>query len=356
MLRRHGAAICSAPAITMVALTDDEEVHHCTKALIAQPPDFLIATTGIGFRGWISAADGWGLADELITALSAARTVARGPKVTGALRAAGLREEWSPKSESSREVLAHLLESGVDGRRIALQLHGTTDDWDPFPEYVSELRAAGAVVVPIRVYRWRPAPTGGGFDQLVNQIGQRQVDAVAFTSAPAAAATLMRAGELGIFERVLDALRSDVRAMCVGPVTAEPLTRLGIPTSAPRRMRLGALARHIVQELPTLRSRTINVAGHVVEIRGSSVLVDGTVKRLSRSGMATLHALAARPGTVVSRGDLLRVLPGNGTDTHAVDTAVLRLRKALGDREIVVTVVKRGYRLATDEAFAAVGS
>jgi uroporphyrinogen-III synthase len=29
---------------------------------------------------------------------------------------------------------------------------------------------------------------------------------------------------------------------------------------------------------------------------------------------------------------------------------VLRLRKALGDRNIVVTVVKRGYRLAIDES------
>lgn len=349
LLRRHGATVCSAPAISMVALPDDDELQRCTKALVAQPPDVLIATTGIGFRGWVSAADGWGLVNELIAALSSARIVARGPKATGALRAAGLREEWSPQSESSRDVLAHLLESGVDGRRIALQLHGATDDWDPFPEYVNELRAAGAVVVPIRVYRWRPAPTGGEFDQLVNEVALRQLDAVAFTSAPAVAATLMRAGELGISERVVGALRSDVRAMCVGPVTAQPLVRLGIPTSAPKRMRLVALARHIAQELPALRSRTIHAAGHVIEIRGSCVLVDGTVKSLSRSGMATLRALAARPGTVISRNDLLRALPGNGTDTHAVDTAVLRLRNALGDRNIVATVVKRGYRLAIDE-------
>ena len=34
-----------------------------------------------------------------------------------------------------------------------------------------------------------------------------------------------------------------------------------------------------------------------------------------------------------------------------IDTAVLRLRKALGDRKIIATVVKRGYRLAIDESF-----
>jgi uroporphyrinogen-III synthase len=349
LLTRHGATVCSAAAITMVPLPEDDELHRHTKALIAKPPHILIATTGIGFRGWISAADGWGLANQLIEALSTAKIVARGPKATGALRAAGLREAWSPQSESSREVLRYLLESGVAGRCIALQLHGATDDWDPFPEFADELCRAGAEVIPIRVYRWRPAPRGGEFDQLVTQIAQRQVDAVSFTSAPAAAATLMRADELGLHDQLLDALGTDVRAMCVGPVTAQPLARLGIPTSSPERMRLGALARHIADELPLLRSRTVRAAGHVIEIRGTCVVVDGVVRSLSRAGMAILRVLAQRPGAVVSRSDLLRVLPGNGTDTHAVDTAVLRLRAALGDKSIVVTVVKRGYRLAIDE-------
>jgi uroporphyrinogen-III synthase len=137
--------------------------------------------------------------------------------------------------------------------------------------------------------------------------------------------------------------------MCVGPVTARPLVRLGVPTSAPERMRLGALARHITDELPLLRSRTVLAAGHRVEIRGNCVLVDGSVKSLSPTGMATIRALANRPGTVVSRRDLLSALPGAGSDTHAVETAVLRLRTALGDKNIVATVVKRGYRLAIDE-------
>jgi uroporphyrinogen-III synthase len=66
--------------------------------------------------------------------------------------------------------------------------------------------------------------------------------------------------------------------------------------------------------------------------------------------MAILRALADRPGVVVGRRELLRTLPGSGNDPHAVDTAVLRLRKALGDKNIVATVVKRGYRLAIDES------
>lgn len=352
LLTRRGATVTCAAAITMVPLPDDDELHDNTEALITTPPDVVVATTGIGLRGWIAAADGWGLAADLTTALSKARIVSRGPKATGALRAAGLPEEWSPESESSREVLQYLREGGIAGLRIAVQLHGATADWDPFPEFLDELRAAGADVVPIHVYRWHSAPRGGAFDALVGGIAEHRFDAVSFTSAPAVASVLMRAVELGLEDQVLAALRTDVHAMCVGPVTARPLVRLGVPTSAPERMRLGALARHITDELPLLQSRTVTVAGHVLEIRGTCVMVDGEVKDIPPAGMATIRALAHRPGHVVSRGELLNALPGGGTDTHAVETAVLRLRTALGDKHIVSTVVKRGYRLAIDEGVA----
>ncbi|MGY4654499.1 uroporphyrinogen-III synthase [Mycobacterium sp. URHB0021] len=349
LLKRRGAAVTCAAAIAMVPLPDDDELREHTEALIEVPPDVVIATTGIGFRGWVAAADGWGLATDLLIALGKARIVSRGPKATGALRAAGLPEEWSPDSESSRELVHYLVEGGIAGRRIAVQLHGATDEWDPFPEFLDELRTAGAEVVPIRVYRWHPAPRNGDFDLLIAGIAEEKFDAVSFTSAPAVASVLMRAAEMGIEDRVLTALRTGVHAMCVGPVTSRPLVRVGVPTSSPVRMRLGALARHITDELPLLQARTVPVAGHLLEIRGTCVLVDGVVKALSPAAMATIRALAHRPGAVVSRTDLLRALPGAGTDTHAVETAVLRLRTALGDKRIVSTVVKRGYRLPIDE-------
>lgn len=350
LLRRRGATVIAAPAIAMVPLPDDQELRTNTQGLIDIPPDILIATTGIGFRGWISAAEDWGVSDDLLAALGRARIVSRGPKATGALRAAGLPEEWSPESESSREVLGYLRQGQLTGMRVAVQLHGATDEWDPFPEFLDELRAAGADVVPIRVYRWKPAEPGGPFDSLVLDIAERRLDAVSFTSAPAVAATLLRAVELGVGDAVVDAFRTQVHAMCVGPVTARPLVRLGVPVSAPERMRLGALARHITDELPMLQSRKLRVAGHTLEIRGTCVVVDGNIREVSPAGMATMRALAARPGTVVSRRELLAALPGSGSDTHAVETAVLRLRTALGDRHIVSTVVKRGYRLALDES------
>ncbi len=95
-------------------------------------------------------------------------------------------------------------------------------------------------------------------------------------------------------------------------------------------------------------STAVYAAGHRIEIEESRVLVDGMVKPVSPAGLAALRALAHRPGNVVPRDTLLRALPGRGNSMHAVESAVLRLRTALGDSQIVATVVKRGYRLAVD--------
>jgi uroporphyrinogen-III synthase len=144
----------------------------------------------------------------------------------------------------------------------------------------------------------------------------------------------------------IQALRADVLAACVGPVTAAPLERLGIPVVSPQRARLGALVRTLVDELPQ-RAPTLRVAGTAVTLRGHVAVVDGALKPLAPGPMAVLRALAASPGRVLSRAALLRELP-RGADEHAVEMAVARLRAALGGSVFVQTVVKRGYRLRVD--------
>ncbi|MCX5305795.1 uroporphyrinogen-III synthase [Streptomyces sp. NBC_00160] len=342
LLRRRGAAVLHAPALRIVPLADDSELLAATKELIGCAPDVVVATTAIGFRGWIEAADGWGVGEQLLERLRAAELLARGPKVKGAIRAAGLVETWSPDSESLAEVLQRLLADGVDGRRIALQLHG-----EPLPGFVEALRAGGAEVVVVPVYRWMAPEDIAPLDRLLDAIVGGAVDAVSFTSAPAAASLLSRAEERGLREAVLHALRGRLLAACVGPVTALPLQAHGVDTVQPERFRLGPLVQLLCKELPA-RARVLPVAGHRVEIRGHAVLVDDALRPVPPAGMALLRALARRPGWVVPRAELLRALPGAGRDEHAVETAMARLRVALGAPNLIQTVVKRGYRLSLD--------
>jgi uroporphyrinogen-III synthase len=92
--------VVTGSAISIVPLADDRALHAATAACIALAPDLVVATTGFGFRGWLEAAEGWGLGDALRSALRAASLVARGPKPCGAIRAAGLTEQWAAQTES----------------------------------------------------------------------------------------------------------------------------------------------------------------------------------------------------------------------------------------------------------------
>ncbi len=339
LLEHRGARIVLAPALRIVPIADDTRLRAATRACLETPPDVVLVSTGIGMRGWLEAADGWGLADPLRGVLSRAYVVARGPKARAAIRAAGLHDQWSPEGEGYEEVVDHLTARGVAGLTMAVQLHGERQ-----PEYTEVLQAAGARVIEVPVYRWAPPSDAAPLHRLVDLIGARLVDAVTFTSAPAVGALLHAAGP-GT-DAVLDALRTDVLAACVGPVTAAPLRRYDVPVVAPARARLGALVRTIVDELPR-RAVSLEVSGHRLTLRGHAAIVDGELRPLAPAPMAVLRALSATPGRVLSRAALLRTLP-RGADEHAVEMAVARLRVGLGATGVVQTVVKRGYRLRTD--------
>jgi uroporphyrinogen-III synthase len=357
LLERRGARVVHAPAIRLIPLSDDAELLHATHECIEQPLDHVVVTTGIGFRAWLETADGWGLRDGLIERLALVDILARGPKARGAIRQAGLQERWSPESESCAEVLKHLLEKDLSGSRVAVQLYG-----EQLPEFTDALRAAGAEVIEIPVYRWSRTDDSTPLRRLVGQAVAGTVDAIAFTSSPAVAATLAVAAEDGLEEPLLDALRTHVVAACVGPVTAQSLVERGVPTVQPERARIGALVRALVTDLPSRRSRRLQVRGVSLELRGHAVVLDGVLRPIAPAPMSILRALARRPGHVVSRAELCGVLPSRlivggspwardgrpQADEHAVEMAVARLRRGLGRSGIVETVVKRGYRLACD--------
>jgi uroporphyrinogen-III synthase len=344
LLVRRGASVLHAPAIRIVPLLDDAQLRDDTEQLMTRPVDIVVVTTAIGFRGWIEAADGWGLGEDLIKHLGDAQVMARGPKVRGAVRAAGLTETWAPVSESNAELLAHLLERGVAGKRVAVQLHG-----EPLPDFVNALRDAGADVTEVSVYRWTAPPDTNPLDRLLDAIVGRQVDALAFTSAPAVASTLARAKATGRREAVVSALRKDILVACVGSICAGPFTPFQVPCVIPDRARIGALARSLAVEVPA-RAQRISFATTEVQVRGQAVIVDGELRPIAPAPMSVLRALAEEPGHVVSRQRLMSVLQRDSTPVqeHAVETAVGRLRTALGQPRLVQTVVKRGYRLALE--------
>ncbi len=243
-LERYGADVRHAPTITIVPLDADPDLRAATDELLASPVDFTAVTTGAGFRGWLTAAEGWGQRDRLLTALGESRLYARGPKAVGALRGVGLRETFSAASESNAELFGALAEAGLAGKRVALQLHGT-----PLPEHTAALEEAGATLVAVQPYRWFTPPDVTPVHALIDAAVAGELGALAFTSAPAATNFLTLAKEYGRYDELLTALRGSMVCACVGPVTAAPLEEAGVRTLQPDRQRLGALVKLLVTTL-----------------------------------------------------------------------------------------------------------
>ena len=341
-LTRRGATVRHAPALSIVPHEHDEQLLLDSKALIVAPPDTLVVTTGIGFRGWVEAADAAGLADDLLDVLGRARIIARGPKARGAIQAAGLQADWVAESETSAEILDILLSEGVAGKRVAIQHHGAgADGLD------SELAAAGADIASLVVYRWGPPPDPEALRASVLDAAAGEIDAVVFTSAPGAGAWLQAADDCGVAGPLLARLRDGhMVAAAVGPVTARPLQDRGVDPVVPERGRLGALVRTLVAHYDEAATPPGATVAGPLQVRRTLALLEGPGMPLSPSSLAVLRMLATAGGDVVSRAQVLAALPGDSRDPHAAEVAVARLRESAGDRRLVQTVVKRGYRLA----------
>ncbi|MBV1946636.1 uroporphyrinogen-III synthase [Streptomyces sp. BV129] len=350
LLRRRGARVVEAPALRIVPLEDDAALRAATERCLAAPLDYVVATTGVGWRGWMSAAEGWGYGAALTAACREAAVLSRGPKATGAVRACGTTETYSPASEAVDELRTWLLARDLRGRRVAVQEHGA-----PLPGLAAALRERGAEVVEVPVYRWAPPQDPDPVRRLAEATARGEVHALLFTSAPAITSFLEHAEAAGRYETVLERLRTDVLALCVGAVCARPLLEVGAEPVWPERGRLGAMVHLLTATLPGRNRYLVPAGDRTLILQGNALLLGGDEAPaeavwLTPGSARVLRALAERPGWVVGRPELLRrVWPGQGADEHAVEAAVTRLRAALGPYAgLVRTVPKRGYRLATE--------
>lgn len=346
LLEGTGATVMHGPTIRTLPLADHERLAGKIRELRCRPPAVVLLTTGIGARGWFSAAAAAGLDGQLRQILEAADVLARGPKAAGTAVSYGLEPRCGPDHERSSEIIEILRECYPRGVRVAVQLDGSGD-----MPVVDGLRAIGADVVAVRVYRWTQPVLAEPARRLIEAIADRRLDAVTFTSSPALRNLLVLAERLGTSDEVRTALGTDVTTVCVGPVCAATARSLGIePAVVPVRARLGVMVEALTQHLGEPAS--LQLGNERLVLRRSAVVTADRVVDLSPRERAVLGVLATKPGAVVSRDTLGRAAwPDGRADDHAVGVTVARLRRRLGRLgDAVETLPRRGYRLAAERA------
>lgn len=245
LLTARGATVVHAPTVHTVDLTGDEVLRAHTDAVIADPPDVVVATTGFGMRLWFDVAAEWGVEDRLLEALARSTVVARGPKARSACRQRGLHVAWTAPGESMPEVVEWVSAvGGIDSASVAVQL------FDPEDHPTSaRLRTVVGDLREIPVYRWELPSDTAPVHALVDAIVAGEVDAVTFTSQPAVRFLLDVAG--GRADDVVAACNDGrVLPVCIGPVCAEAGVAAGITTMVwPEPFRLVPMVKLVAEVL-----------------------------------------------------------------------------------------------------------
>ncbi len=344
LLERQGARVLHAPMLRVVPHGGDDELAATLDALIEHPPQVVVLTTGVGARTWFDAADAAGRGEALRHALAGAEVLVRGPKAAAAAFTEGLAASWQAPGATSAELVARLVTMGVAGQRVAVQLDGRTD-----PVLGDAVRALGAEVVDVALYRWTAPEDGAAAQRLIEAVAGRRVDAVTFTSAPALSSLLELADAQGLAGPVGRHLGADVAVVSVGPVCSAAARDAGIePTVEPERHRLGPMISALAAWGEAADAdAAVTVTGRRIVLRATAVVIDDEVVELPGREWGVLATLLERAGGVVGRDALLR-LSGFDADAtgHTVEVAVGRLRRRLDGLLDVVAVPRRGYRLA----------
>lgn len=338
---RWGAQVIHGPTIRTEPLVEGTDLRETTRSVIDQRPDIVIANTGLGMRSWIGAAEALGVGDDLIRTLRRTTVIARGAKAVGVL--AGYGVDVAARSHNGR--LAECVELARphigDGTTVVIQLDGGSS-----MAAVEELRASGATVITVPVYRWHQASELSAPLRLAGAVIAGKVHAVTFTASPAITSWFDIAAHPGVAEDLRRRLAGgDVVIGCVGPVCAEAAHEQGLSSAdivLPEATRLGALVRAVAERLidKTLRVGDLVITGTVSHWDGRRVDLSDTEARV-------LALLASAGGAVVPKTHILRDVWGDpGGDPHLVEVAVARLRRRLGDEgDVVVAVPRRGYSL-----------
>lgn len=240
LFERRGAEVMHGPTMCTLDLRHDERLRAVTDAVIAAPPEIVVATTGQGMKWWLEAAGSWGLDAPLFDALGRTEIIARGAKAASAVRAAGLEVAWRAPDETMAEIAAYLAARAGRPASMAIQIYDPDDEGGA----VAEVAALADEVHVVPLYRWDLPADLGPAVALIEAIVARAVDAVTFTSQPAVRNLFRIADGRGVAGEVRAALAADVVAVCVGPVCAEAGRECGLTAMRwPELTRLPAMVR-----------------------------------------------------------------------------------------------------------------
>ena len=241
LIRRQGGIPFVAPSVREVPIEDNTEAFRFAEGLFAGEFDMMVLLTGVGTRQLSRLLATHYPENAFADALRHITVVARGPKPVAALREMGLAPPIvAPEPNTWRELLR--VTEGRSERRIAVQEYGKSN-----PELLDGLRARGAEVTAVRIYRYGLPEDPRPLREAARRLAAGEFDVALFTTAVQIAHLAQAARQQGIEEAMLAGLRKAMVGS-IGPTTTEALEEFGVPPRfEPSHPKMGILVREAAE-------------------------------------------------------------------------------------------------------------
>ena len=250
LVLRHQGQPFVAPSVKEKPMEDNAHVFAWAERLFAGGFDMAVFMTGVGLVYLKDAVLTRYTVERLSDALNKLTVVCRGPKPAVLLHELGVRARIQiPEPNTWREIVPVL--AARTERRITVQEYGK-----PNLEFVEALKAFGAQVDSVAIYRWDFPDDLAPLEEAVRRIAARQTDVVIFTTSIQLVHLLEIAGRMGMEAEVRQALARDLAVASVGPIMTAALNEQGLePDIVPAHPKMGILVRAAAEQAATILER-----------------------------------------------------------------------------------------------------
>jgi uroporphyrinogen-III synthase len=236
LVRKFGGTPYRVPAVQEVL--HEGEAGPFIDALLSGGLSTVVFLTGVGVTALLREATRLGRREATLTALRLSQIVCRGPKPVAVLRRHHVPVHVTAASPyTTKELLDALRHIDLDGKTVALVHYG-----EPNLMFAAALSARGARLEELSLYEWRMPDDVGPLRQLVRELIDGHVDAIAFTTQIQCRHLFRVAAELGLCDRLVSALNADAVVAAIGPVCASVLQIFGVrPDVVPATPKMGPM-------------------------------------------------------------------------------------------------------------------
>ena len=249
LIERFAGAAFVTPSLREVPIAEATAAADFGHRLLVGEIGVVMFLTGVGFQYLLTTVERQLHRERYLHALADIVTIARGPKVAHAMREVGLQPTYvAAEPHTWRELLTTVDQQvPVDNQVVAIQEYGESNI-----SLVAGLEARGARVVTVPVYRWDLPDESAAAGSAVRALTDGRIDVVLFSSAIHVTHVLQVARQLGMEERLRQAMWQMVVGS-IGPTTSEMLRQHDLPVDIePEHAKLGHLVRDAAQRAAEL--------------------------------------------------------------------------------------------------------